>query len=186
MLHFFVLCKIVIGPKFQNFTLKCCFLAWRRASENFDCYPKMGEIFFYLTFLIKGCTWSKMCFIVCLKAKNEEQLKNIQIFTLSTSKTFKNFNFEFFFFESVHWCKGRYLQIFNNIKSLWFFKNKNFDAFVPRARGWYCWFFWNWTPKIMHDRHKSVCMFTKNENRVVEYDCPGSEFSLQSWAFFFN
>ena len=28
------------GPKFQNFTLKCCFLAWHRASENVDSYPK--------------------------------------------------------------------------------------------------------------------------------------------------
>ena len=27
-------------------------------------------------------------------------------------------------------------------------------------------------------------MLTKIKNQVVEYDCPGSEFSLQSWAFF--
>ena len=36
----------------------------------------------------------------------------------------------------------------------------------------------------MIDRKVYVHMFTKNENQVVEYDCPGSEFSLQSWAFF--
>ena len=30
----------IIGPKFQNFTLKCCFLTWHRASENVDSYPK--------------------------------------------------------------------------------------------------------------------------------------------------
>ena len=35
--------QTVIGPQFQNFTLKYCFLTWRRASENFDC-PKMGNL----------------------------------------------------------------------------------------------------------------------------------------------
>ena len=35
--------QIVEGPQFQNFTLKCCFLTWRRASENFDRYPKMSH-----------------------------------------------------------------------------------------------------------------------------------------------
>ena len=28
------LCQIVLGPQFQNFTLKGCFLTFRRASEN--------------------------------------------------------------------------------------------------------------------------------------------------------
>ena len=31
-----MLCQIVMGPQFQNFTLKCCFLAQRRASEHLD------------------------------------------------------------------------------------------------------------------------------------------------------
>ena len=43
----FRLCQIVMGPQFQNFTLKCCFLAWHRVSENFDCYPKIGNFFSY-------------------------------------------------------------------------------------------------------------------------------------------
>ena len=38
--------QIVKEPHFQNFTSKCCFLTWRRASENVDCYPKMGTHFF--------------------------------------------------------------------------------------------------------------------------------------------
>ena len=32
-----------VGPKFQNFTLKCYFLIWRRALDNIYSYPKMGE-----------------------------------------------------------------------------------------------------------------------------------------------
>ena len=32
-----MLCQIVIGPQFQSFTLKCCFLTSCRASENVDC-----------------------------------------------------------------------------------------------------------------------------------------------------
>ena len=35
-------CRVVPNcfswPPFQNFTLKCFFLTWRMASENFDCY----------------------------------------------------------------------------------------------------------------------------------------------------
>ena len=38
-----MLSKIVIGPQFQNFTLKCCFLTWHKVSENFDSHPKMGQ-----------------------------------------------------------------------------------------------------------------------------------------------
>ena len=38
-----------IVPKLENFTLKCCFLAWCRASENVDCYPKMVN---FLNFIL--------------------------------------------------------------------------------------------------------------------------------------
>ena len=38
-----MLCQIVIGPQFQNFSLKYYFLAGRREFEHFDCYPKMGN-----------------------------------------------------------------------------------------------------------------------------------------------
>ena len=40
------LCQIIAVPQLQNFTLKCGFLTWRRASENFKCYPKMGKKWF--------------------------------------------------------------------------------------------------------------------------------------------
>ena len=38
--------KLFKGPQIQNYSLKCCFLAWRRASENVDSYPKMGQNIF--------------------------------------------------------------------------------------------------------------------------------------------
>ena len=37
-----------IGPQLKNFTLKCCFLTWCKASENVDCYPKTGKQLFWL------------------------------------------------------------------------------------------------------------------------------------------
>ena len=39
------LCQINEGPQIQKFSLKYCLLTGRGASENFDCYPKMGNIF---------------------------------------------------------------------------------------------------------------------------------------------
>ena len=54
--------------QFQNLTLKCCVLAWRRASKKFDSYPKMGKYFVYIFF----------CACVSLfvyELKNEEKLK---------------------------------------------------------------------------------------------------------------
>ena len=62
-----MLYQTVMGPQIQNFTLKCCFLAWRRASEKFYCFPKVGK---------------KQLF---LKAKNKEKLKKIVCFYLTRS-----------------------------------------------------------------------------------------------------
>ena len=45
------LCVIVLGPQFQNVSIKCCFLAWCRAfSENYDCYPKIDTKIVYTNF----------------------------------------------------------------------------------------------------------------------------------------
>ena len=69
----FRLFQIVIGAQLQNFNIKCCFLAWRRASENVDCYlgPKISFVI-----ICKGWTWNKKCFsLLRLKAKNEEKVK---------------------------------------------------------------------------------------------------------------
>ena len=45
----YMMCQIVVGPQFQNITLKGCFLTCCRASENFDFYPK----FFFLIMFFK-------------------------------------------------------------------------------------------------------------------------------------
>ena len=62
----------VIGHQFQNITLKCYFLTWRWASENFDFYPKMGNTIFWSL----QAQWRNV-FFEFLKATNEEKLKKI-------------------------------------------------------------------------------------------------------------
>ena len=37
------LCQIVLGSQFKKKKIKCCFLVWRRDSENFEFYPKIGK-----------------------------------------------------------------------------------------------------------------------------------------------
>ena len=64
-------------PQFQIFTLKSCFLIWRRASENFDCYPKISNKKLCLTILVP--VW------FCLMLKIKRNKKNI--FPFSESKT---------------------------------------------------------------------------------------------------
>ena len=72
----------------QNFTLRCSFLTYRRASENFYCYPKItktlhkpatgGNVFFEFFFikwnskknLVRPCTDQKQ-FWQFLENKNE-------------------------------------------------------------------------------------------------------------------
>ena len=46
-----LLYQIVMGPQFQNFTLKCCFLTWCMGLRKFDHNPKMGTNTFLKTFL---------------------------------------------------------------------------------------------------------------------------------------
>ena len=108
----FKLCQIFMGPQFQNFTLKCCFLAWHRVSENFGCYPKMGN--FFLKFLK-----------VAPEAKNEEKLNFFIYFSFVQVKNY---------FASVHWCKW---QEFANFRKnihfkgpCEFFENENFADFL--------------------------------------------------------
>ena len=54
-------------PKF-NFEMML--LACRRASENFDCYPKMGKKYVF-------GAWPGGMFFLFFKAKNEEKLKKM-------------------------------------------------------------------------------------------------------------
>ena len=68
-----MVCQIVEGSQIQNFSLKCCLFNFRPASENFDCYPKMGKQFFL--YIFKGCARNKVCSLVFFKVKNEEKIK---------------------------------------------------------------------------------------------------------------
>ena len=38
---------VKLRPQIQNFPLKCYLFNFCKASENFDCYPKMGKQFFF-------------------------------------------------------------------------------------------------------------------------------------------
>ena len=77
---------IVIGPQFQNFTVKCCFLAWRRAAENVDCYPTVATTTTKMfTFLEPAPTGN--VFFDIFKSKNEEKFKIVWLFLFSNSKT---------------------------------------------------------------------------------------------------
>ena len=77
-----ILRKLLFDP---NSKICCCF-AWRKATENFDCYYKMGKGKFCLKFLEPAP--GEIVFFDFLKAKNEEKLKCFMIFPLSTLKPF--------------------------------------------------------------------------------------------------
>ena len=59
-------CQNVYGTQVQNFSLKCCLLTGLRASENFDCYPKMGTQ--QKLFIFKGAPETKFYSLVCFKS----------------------------------------------------------------------------------------------------------------------
>ena len=115
-----MLCQIFIGPQFQNFTLKCGFLAWRRASENVDSYPKMGTQKILMN--LEPTPWGKV-FFYFLKAKNKEKLNTILFFLCPSQKPFCPFwgskikCLNIFIFEFSSWrvlieVNKRYVQIF--------------------------------------------------------------------------
>ena len=62
--------KLFKGPQIQNYSLKCCFLAWRRASENVDSYPKMGQNIFGS--VSGACAARGECLFEFFIAKTEE------------------------------------------------------------------------------------------------------------------
>ena len=120
-----MLCQMVIGPQCQNFTLKCCFLVWRRATENLDCYPKMGNFFhFYLTFL-KVAPEAKCVLQFVSKKKWREAQKYLDFSFVQVKNHFAHFGglnkmffssffFEFSFLRMYIYVIGRYLQIKKN------------------------------------------------------------------------
>ena len=121
--------QIVKEPHFQNFTSKCCFLTWRRASENVDCYPKMGTHLFSKMSLEHALG---KCLFWFFKVKNEKKLN--KSFPLTTSKTIlptqnsKKVFLSTFFQTIVLWSKKKVFAIFqkkyNFLRSLRFFENK--------------------------------------------------------------
>ena len=72
------LCEIFLGPQFQNITIQFCFFTWCRASENLDCYPKMGKFVFY-KFVMSS--------LGLFEAKRDEKLKQNLVFPLTRSKS---------------------------------------------------------------------------------------------------
>ena len=44
--------QLVLGPQFQNFTVRFIIFTWRRVSEHFDYYPKMAKISVFKRVLI--------------------------------------------------------------------------------------------------------------------------------------
>ena len=113
-----MLCQLVIGPQFHNFTLKCCFLTWRRASKNFERYPKISKE--KNLFIFKPAPGGMSSFIF-LKAKNKKILKIIVSFVQVKDNFgyfrgphifFKIFNFEFSFWRFLFEVKERYLKFF--------------------------------------------------------------------------
>ena len=101
-----MLCQIVTGPQFQNFTLKCCFFIWRRAAENVDCYPKMG---LFKKMFLEPAPGGSVLFDF-FKAKNVEKLnfcfacqrqKTSLPILGAYNKMFKQFEIRIFFFVSV-------------------------------------------------------------------------------------
>ena len=67
------LCEIFLGPQFQNITIQFFFFTWCRASENLDCYPKMGKFV--------------MSSLGLFEAKRDEKLKQNLVFPLTRSKS---------------------------------------------------------------------------------------------------
>ena len=80
-----MLCQIVIRPQFQNFIVKCCFLAWRRDSENLTVTLKWTYTKIFNTFL-EPVPEANVFFDFFFLTKNAENLKK-NIFYLSKSKT---------------------------------------------------------------------------------------------------
>ena len=97
--------QIVIGPRVQNFTLKC-FLTWHSASEYMyiDCYTKMGQQKWLhkRVWTLKPAPGGNVFLNFC-KAKNEEKLKTFFLFFhwpgqkqfAVWGKLKKTFNFDF-------------------------------------------------------------------------------------------
>ena len=68
------LCQIVLKTPIKKFTFKCCFLTWRRASEKFDCDPKITQR-------------KNVHFLNFVEGKNKEKLKKLFFLCPSQNKS---------------------------------------------------------------------------------------------------
>ena len=130
-----MLCQIVVGPHFQNFTLHCCFFTWRRASENVDRISNNSKKKIVFVFnIFKGFTWNKMCSLLRWKAKNEKKLKKKMVFLWPCQNSFayfglfSNFQQKYSFLRSVGFLKMKTL--LRGRKSLQ--KNENRSTLLGR------------------------------------------------------
>ena len=118
---------------------------WHRASENVDCFPKIGKLckFKILFKILKGCPWNKVFSLVCLKAEKEETIcfsfwpgqKQICSFW-GLKKIRRKIYFKCYFWRLFFGVKGN-CSICKKILmlwSLWFFESENFCAHALRAR----------------------------------------------------
>ena len=82
-----MLFQIAIALQIQNFTLLYYFLNCtrsQRASENFDFYPKMGQLFFGLKKNVFRACAREECIICCFfLSKNEKKI----VYLLTRSNT---------------------------------------------------------------------------------------------------
>ena len=76
-----MLYQTVIGPKYKNLTLKCCFLTWRWALENMLVTLKWAKNWSNYVFVV--CAMGNVLFYV-LKLTMKRNQKNV--FTLTRSK----------------------------------------------------------------------------------------------------
>ena len=71
------LCHIVVGPQFLKYYLsKLPNYGGTRPQKMLHVTLKSPQNFFAFN-IFKGCTWGKMCSLVCIKAKSEEKVKQI-------------------------------------------------------------------------------------------------------------
>ena len=85
------MCEIVLGPKIPKFRILRWLLTWHRASENFDCYLKMGNANFVYKHFLKPAQ-GEMSSLSLLKAKNEEKVQKNFILLFRSKPVFALFD----------------------------------------------------------------------------------------------
>ena len=146
MLHIVCCAKLLLDPNSKISCLNVASFLGRKAFENLDCYPKST------TKIIKKHFWKlrqgRTMSLICLKAKNEVNLKKNYFDLVQIKISFAHFwkikmnikqilfaNFLFvdcslMYQEGVYKFSKKYWFL----RSLWFFENENFAAHATRSR----------------------------------------------------